>query len=121
MTKDEKLQAYKMLLDGCTLQQVGDKFGVSRQRIAQLFPVKRLRREMASESCIFPNIAKWMERNDYGYMDIARMCNFPHNTIQYALKHDANITKLLIDRILKATGMTYEEAFYKDTDEEAKQ
>ena len=71
---------------------------------------------MASVSCIFPNISKWMETNDYGYTDIAKMCDFQVHKIQYSLKNDANITKLLIDRLLAITGMTYEEAFYRPTD-----
>ena len=116
MTKEQKMQAYKMLLDGCTAEEVGNKFGITRQRVCQLFPIKKLRKEMASESCIFPNISKWMEQNDYGYTDIAKMCDFQVHKIQYSLKNDANITKLLIDRLLKITGMTYEEAFYRPTD-----
>ena len=36
MTKEQKVEAYSMYLDGCTYQEIGDKFGISRQRVHQL-------------------------------------------------------------------------------------
>lgn len=35
MTKEQKVEAYSMYLDGCTYQEIGDKFGISRQRVHQ--------------------------------------------------------------------------------------
>lgn len=35
MTKEQKLQAYAMRLDGCTYQEIANKFGVTRQCIQQ--------------------------------------------------------------------------------------
>ena len=36
MTKEQKVEAYSMYLDGCTYQEIGDKFGISRQLVHQL-------------------------------------------------------------------------------------
>ena len=40
MTKEQKVEAYSMYLDGCTYQEIGDKFGISRQRVHQLLDFK---------------------------------------------------------------------------------
>ena len=36
MTKEQKVEAYSMYLDECTYQEIGEKFGISRQRVHQL-------------------------------------------------------------------------------------
>ena len=38
MTKEQKIEAYSMRLDGATLREIADKFGVSFQYIHKLFP-----------------------------------------------------------------------------------
>lgn len=113
MTKEEKIRAYSMLLDGCTLQEAADEVGVSKQRIAQLFPGANRRLDDAANSCIYPNISSWMIRNGLGYAAIARGCNTHTQTVRYALTGCKNIRKELIDKILLLTGMSYEEAFFQ--------
>lgn len=44
MTKEQKVEAYSMYLDGCTYQEIGDKFGISRQRVHQLLSEPLLRK-----------------------------------------------------------------------------
>lgn len=114
MTKEEKIQAYSMLLDGHTLVEVGDKFGVSKQRIDQMFHATNIRVEMAAESCVYPNISKWMIANRSGFAVIARACETSTNAVRYALTTGGNIRKRTIDSILQLTGMTYEEAFFEE-------
>lgn len=38
MTNDEKVEAYRMRLEGATLQEVADRFGVTREWIRVLIP-----------------------------------------------------------------------------------
>lgn len=114
MTKEQKIEAYTMLLDGCTLKEIADKFGISRQRISQMFSVQNIRVDMAAESCVYPNIARWMIANKYGFAAIARVCEAPTNSVRYALTKSGSIKKGTIDSILRLTGMTYEEAFFEE-------
>ena len=37
MTNDQKKEAFSMLVDGATYTEVAEKFGVSRQRVNQIF------------------------------------------------------------------------------------
>lgn len=38
MTIDQKVDAYRMRLEGATLQSIADTFGVSKERIRQILP-----------------------------------------------------------------------------------
>ena len=111
MTKEEKLEAFAMLLDGHTLQTVGERFGISKQGVQQMLTVTNIRIDMAAQSCVYPNISRWMAQNGYGYMSIAKMCDITPQTVQRALSKGSDCKKSFIDKILKVTGMTYEEAF----------
>ena len=111
MTKEEKLEAFAMLLDGHTLQTVGERFGISKQGVQQMLTVTNMRIDMAAQSCVYPNISRWMAQNGYGYMSISKMCDIAPQTVQRTLSKGADCKKSFIDKILKVTGMTYEEAF----------
>ena len=111
LTKEEKLEAFAMLLDGHTLQTVGERFGISKQGVQQMLTVTNIRIDMAAQSCVYPNISMWMAQNGYGYMSIAKMCDISQQTVQRALSKGSDCKKSFIDKILKVTGMTYEEAF----------
>ena len=111
LTKEEKLEAFAMLLDGHTLQTVGERFGISKQGVQQMLTVTNIRIDMAAQSCVYPNISRWMAQNGYGYMSIAKMCDISPQTVQRTLSKGSDCKKSFIDKILKVTGMTYEEAF----------
>ena len=111
MTKEEKLDAFAMLLDGYTLQAVGEKFGVSKQYIKQAFTVAGIRNDTAAESCVYPSISKWLQENGYGYLRVAKLCDTPTATVISALKDGRDCKKSFIDIFLNVSGMTYEEAF----------
>lgn len=36
MTREEKIKAFEMRMDGATLQQIGNEFGVTRECIRQV-------------------------------------------------------------------------------------
>ena len=117
MTIDEKVEAYRMQLEGKTLQKIGEHFGVSKQYIQQVLPKRRKKLEEAIQSCIYPNIARWMEENEAGYSEIARRCGRLPQTVGNALSGRTDPAKTLIDRILRVTGLTYEQAFKVDANE----
>ena len=111
MTKEEKLEAFSMLLDGYTLQAVGDKFGVSKQRVKQVFTVVGIKNDTAAESCVYPNISRWLSENGYGYRRVAKLCDTTDATVISALKDGRDCKKSFIDKFLEVSGMTYEKAF----------
>ena len=106
MTKEQKIEAYAMLLDGYTMQAVGDKMGVSRQRIQQLFPAAN-----SGINYIYPNIANWMLENRVSGNAFAMRIGVSPSMLSTWLRGIHDPRKYFIDLILDETGMTYEEAF----------
>lgn len=111
MTKAQKVEAYSMRLDGASLREIADKFGVSFQYIQQLFPArKRIQRKYSN--IIYPNIVRYLQDNRVTLTALASDCNMTINGLRQFLNGESGGTKSTIDAILKATGMKYEEAFY---------
>lgn len=66
MTKEEKILAYSMRLDGAPLQKIADKFGVTREYIRQITNGACNRASVCDRvsDCVYPNIRKWMVENE---------------------------------------------------------
>ena len=60
---------------------------------------------------IYPNIYKWIEDHGMTYLDFAAYCDLADNAVGHLLYGFTDPKKITIDKILDATGMTYEEAF----------
>ena len=113
MTNDEKVEAYRMRLEGATLQEVADRFGVTREWIRALTPApeKRGKKKRNHKNIIYPNINKFLYENRHSYSSFAKLIGMSGNAVYRALTGATSPTKKLIDRVLEATDMTYEEAF----------
>lgn len=77
MTKEQKIEMYAMYLDGCTYQKIGDKFGISRQRVYQLLceplaKVKGKSRQL-SETCIYDGLSRFIKANSASCAEIANI------------------------------------------------
>lgn len=101
MTKEQKVEAYSMYLDGCTYQEIGDKFGISRQRVHQLLsePLtnKRGKPKKLSESCNYEGLSRFIKNNSCNCDEIAHI-------IQRSMTNT-------YQKILEYTSMTFEECF----------
>lgn len=64
MTREEKIEAFTMRLDGETYQEIADKFGVTRQYIHQMLGGdRRSKVALNDRGFIYPNLMKWMIEN----------------------------------------------------------
>lgn len=112
MSVEDKVRAYEMRLRGSTVQEIADEFGVTKQYIAQFLPKgSRTRKPKIYESCVFPAIRNYLFKNRYTYSGFAKKCCVSDSIMRNALDGNVVMSKTTIDRILEATGMTYEEAF----------
>lgn len=113
MTREDKIKAFAMRMDGHTFQEIADAFGVSRQNIQQVLVFAGAGRARTVQ-CIYPGIERWMRENDCtAYMlhkkmglwgeNAAPMYNRLNGTTKFTL----NDIKVLLD----VTGMTFDEAF----------
>ena len=118
MTKEQKIEAYSMRLDGVTVREIAKKYGVSYQYIQQLFPGTGKDNGEKYKSYIYPNIVKLLHENSMSLTKLAKRCNLSYVGLQYFLSGRNGGSKKTVDKILKATGMTYEEAFAEDAQDE---
>lgn len=112
LSTSDKIEAFSMRLNGSSLQEIADKFGVSRQCIFQIVPTgTSYRLSNNYESCIYPNIRRFLIENRYSYHRFADLCAVSLTCMHNALIGRVSPHKSTIDKILEVTGMTYEEAF----------
>lgn len=111
MTREEKIKAYVMCLDGATLQEAADEFGVTREYIRQILsPNKRKPKEYY---CIYTGLRNWLIEHKYSCPRFIDECGLPltGNTFLTKIKGKSEFTIVEIKKILSYTGMTFEEAF----------
>lgn len=113
MTKDDKVLAYSMRLDGYSFREIAEKLGVSIQAVQKAIPPVENRVIKRTVTCIYPNIYAWMRKNDINIDKLSNLCSVSYMTIKRMLIGESETRKSTIDKILEVTGMTYEEAFKK--------
>ena len=114
MIKEQKIQAYDMLLDGASYQEISHKFGVSCSRLYVLFPVNTSTKRVSQKTLdkiIYPNLKDWIRLNRISISAFAEKAEISYTWMRNILYGEHSPRKVEIDLILKATGMTYEEAF----------
>lgn len=111
MTIEQKCEIYRMRLEGATLQECADKFGVSKECIINTIPNVGRGKQTYGESCVYPGLKKWMAENKCTSKELASRCAMTASHMSNILTNKRGIKKLTIDRILDATGLSYEEAF----------
>lgn len=119
MTKEQKIEAYAMRLDGAPIRKIAEKYGVSFQYIQQLFPGTRKDTTKKYGSYIYPNIVRFLVENNMPVHELAELCDISYGRLQRFLSGKHGGSKWIIDKILPATGTTYEEAFAKGAPDES--
>lgn len=107
-----------MRLDGCTYQEIADKFGVTKQYIQQsLFPSDgRMSKIRNSEICIYAGLAQFIDDHNVTQRKLAEVINTkcPQGNSTRLRRKITGETQFKINeiyKILKFTGMTFEECF----------
>ena len=63
---------------------------------------------------VYPNLEHWVnKRLDGNWMELSRRAGIDYGALHRIATGSRNPRKDSIDKILKATGLTYEEAFYE--------
>lgn len=67
MTKEQKLDMFSMHLDGITYEEIGKKYGISKQAVYRIIhPVKRTRK-IKAEQWAYPNVAAFWRKHDMAH------------------------------------------------------
>lgn len=114
MTIDQKVEAFRMRLEGYTLEEIGQRFGFGREYIRQNLMLKdaRAKKKRCFDGYIYPNLARWLSKERNSYTSFAKSIGVSPSKVFNALTGRVDMSKSTIDKILGTTGMSYEEAFY---------
>lgn len=115
---ENKEKMLEMKKNGMTYQQIGDVFGISKQRVYAIAgeTAKHYHRHITKEQCVYDGLRGYLNENKISRMHFCRMCyeGIFHQATYHRFKKvlkGSNTTKQTIDRILEATGLSYEVAF----------
>lgn len=113
MTKQQKLKAFEMLLDGFTYAEIAKEFDTSRQNIQQAISTVGGAKK-PRESIIYPNLKRWLKENNYSVSMLSTDIGFKSaNTapLYKKLRGESNIPIYLARKIMALTGMSFEVCF----------
>lgn len=113
MSDDDRKKALEMRMEGKSLQEIADHFGVTPPLISALSHKAGLRCRSVYKSAkvIYPSIAQYLKTNCISVCSFADLCGVSSRMMYTFLSGQVCASKYTIDQILRVTGMTYEEAF----------
>lgn len=118
MTREQKIEIFTMRMDGATYQEIGDKFGVTRQCVEQILHIQDRRRSKISTLCVYSGLSKFIDDKCLLYKQIANMVGLKSiSAVREKIKGTRPFNINEIERILEKTGMTFEECFKKKAPE----
>ena len=62
-------------------------------------------------ACIYPGISAWLRAQNISLMELSNTIEIAYSNIYRIVIGEISPTKRTIDKILRTTGMTYEDAF----------
>lgn len=112
MTREQKIDMFVMRIDGYTLEDISQKYGISTERVRQiLYHAIKDRQTKRRSKCVYPAIKKWMQENRITQFDMA---------VDVGISQ-ANISQILLGKtrpsfefclyICEKTGLPIQEAF----------
>lgn len=122
MTIDEKVAAYRMWLEGATLEQVGAAYGLSRQRMFQIFrePLDGTRSRSGRndvEMVVYPAVREWIKNADMTLNEFcqaaAQVSSVRARTLRDHLVGNKKPRMPSINAVVKYTGLHMEDAFHE--------
>ena len=115
LTIDQKVEMYRMRLEGKSYQAIADRFGVSRQYVYRLIGQQCKSEPYRNVNVPYTGLKKWMNESRYSIAELAREsgCTDNHSyvTITSYLQGSPRMDIDSIRKVLRFTGLTFEEAF----------
>lgn len=117
----DRVKMFEMRVNGCTLADIADKYGITRQRVRQILQSNisnGAKMARGREGIIYPNIKKWLKDNDISIVEFAKLLGKEenikmktHTRLSHILKGKGDFTMTEVRSVLKVTNMTFEKAF----------
>lgn len=117
-SKDRLMDMLQMRLDGSTIQQIADKYGVTKQCVQQQLSIiagnAKPRPRGIDERVIYPNLAKWIVDNRIAKYKLSEMIDMKSkctDSIRKKLYGERDFTITEIKKLIEITGYTFEYIF----------
>ena len=116
MTRQEKITAFTMRIDGASYQEIGDYLGLSRQ-----FVMKSMKRTLDERNiktrCVYPAISQWMNRHRVNGAELSRKLCYVQGTVYQYLGGYVEPSRFFREAMSKLTGISEEILFRRLSDE----
>lgn len=114
------VSAYRMHLEGKTYAEIGEIFGVSRQRVEQIINGGGRHLKMLDQ-IRRPYLRDWMQSEHLSVFRFAKKLGLEKNqTFRKALKGDGEFKEGILKKISAVTGLTLEQIMEVESKEEQK-
>lgn len=119
MTREQVIDMFTMRYDGCTLQFIGDKYGVSKEFVRQLVGTEYFEKQRRVEEVIFPKVKEWMIKNHCSIRKLGALMGFKsehatNQTIANILRGKSEMRISHVKKIHQVTGLSLEEIMEVD-------
>lgn len=107
--------------NGLNYQQIADKYGVSKQCVAQACGKQDIFHFQYNNTCVYPGLRKWINDNKISTSELVRlmgMTAYGQNcaNLRNRLNGETELKKSDIDKLIEITGMTYDKLFREKQD-----
>jgi len=116
MTRAERMKAFEMRLDGKSWKEIAAQLGYTPNGV-RMDMISAIRYTPRQVNCIYPALRAYIVAECGGSVEgFSRHCNIPESTMGNILvgRHQPNMDSTRL--ILKATGLTFDEAFRREED-----
>ena len=110
ITREMKMQMFGMYLDGMCLDEIAEEMKINESKVYDTLNVYQIDKNKRS-GYAYPHIMRWIMRNECTQSELAKRCGIHVVQLNSYMTGRRTPSKDSIDKILRATGMTYEEAF----------
>lgn len=104
MTREQKIEAFTMRIDGYSFNQIAEKFGVSRQAIQQIlrYSISTTKKKNFTYNC--SAISDYLYLEEMSLDDLSKMVGVSYGYLSHSLR-SGNISFKLAQKLSNATNI----------------
>lgn len=106
MTREEKIAAFTMRLDGYTCREIGERMGYTGQDISGC--LLRVLSGRKSARCIYPELSRWMREHGFNMVRLAEEMNYAPATLYSYLGGYKTLSPAFLETMERVTGLSRE-------------
>ena len=114
-SKERTLEMCRMRIEGKTFREIGEAFGVSKQRVEQIL-AKVLYKRGKRGHCVFPKVADWMDEHDHTIVSFAKLLDMKYYTVLSYVRGRYRPSLEFVSTVVKKCGLSWEDVICKDAE-----